>query len=89
MRPVVLVAGVLLLIAGIAQLYAAMRSRARGNPWHGIALMAIALALYGVLTLSGVVFNGTVLSAVLVWLIAGAMWCGWWLQRRGKARDVR
>jgi len=49
----------------------------------------MAFTVYGGLTLSGLVFKGTVMSAILVWILAAAIWAGFWLNRRDQARTVR
>lgn len=88
MRAVVVIGGALMLIGGVMQFRSVLMLRGRG-PWRGAAVSASALAMFGLLAVTGVVLNGTVLSAVLIWVVAGAMWGGWWLTRRDQAGQGR
>jgi uncharacterized membrane protein HdeD (DUF308 family) len=84
---VVMLAGALMIVGGALQLPSIIRRRRRA-PWRGATVSATALVVYGMLALSGVILNGTVLSALLVWCIVAGMWCGWWLTRRDTAKQV-
>lgn len=82
MGPLLLVAGTLLLIGGLGGVWTSVRARRRGDSWRGDGLTSVALTLYGVLTLTGAVFNGTATGAVIVWAVAAATWTGLWIARR-------
>jgi hypothetical protein len=84
-----LIGGTLLLIGGSAQLWTAAQSYRQGRPWRGSGLTAVAMTVYGGLTASGLVFNGTVVGTSLVWIFAAAAWAGLWLSRREHARVIR
>lgn len=83
----ILVAGTLLLVGGLGGLWAAAQSYRRGDPWRADALQAVALAVYGGLTLAGFVLNGNAAGAIIVWAIAIAMWTALWLGRRERRRS--
>jgi hypothetical protein len=85
---VVAIAGALMFAGAILQVPSIVRRRGRA-PWRGAAISVAALAVYGLLLLEGVVLNGTILSAALVWCIAAAIWVGWWLNRRDTAKRAR
>jgi hypothetical protein len=89
MRSLLLVGGALMLIGGLVHLWSSLQSYRHGRPWRGTGLAATALTAYGGLTLTGLVFNGTVAGVVLVWFIAAAVWAGLWIGRRERIRSVR
>jgi uncharacterized membrane protein HdeD (DUF308 family) len=85
---VVAVAGVVILLSGVIQLFANFKLRGRA-PWRGPAVSAAALSAYGLLALSGLVVDGSTLGAVLVWVVVIGMWFGLWLRRRERQRPVQ
>jgi hypothetical protein len=87
-RVVVAVAGALMLLGGVMQLFIVLRLRGRA-PWRGPAVSATAPTVYGLVALSGLVVNGGALGAVLTWAIVMAMWFGLWLSRRDRAQPVQ
>lgn len=87
MKILILIAGTLFVVSGIAQLWLTRQMYRAGKAWRGVGLIGVALTVYGGLTLLGQVFNGTVMGAVLVWIIAVAIWAGWWQSRRERARS--
>ena len=83
------VGGILLLVGGLGQLLRSVHLYRRGGAWRSVMLMATALTAYGGLTLTGLLFNGTLLGAALVWIIAAATWAAWWFSRRERAPSAR
>lgn len=89
MRTLLLVGGTLLLLGGLLEGWTSVQAQRQGGPWRGTGLMAAALTAYGALTLTGVIFDGTIAGAVLVWIVAVASWAGVWLRRRERKQFVQ
>ena len=89
MSNLLLIGGAFLLVGGLAGVWASAQSYRRGDPWRGGGLAAVASTMYGGLTLTGVVFNGTAVGAVIVWTIAAATWAALWIGRRERMRPTR
>ena len=87
MTNLLLVGGTLLLVGGLGGLWTAVQSYRREDPWRATALQAVALTVYGGLTLAGFVLDGTAAGAIIVWSIAIAMWAALWLGRRERRRS--
>jgi hypothetical protein len=83
------IGGMLLLVGGAAQLWSAVQSYRQGRPWRGGGLTGATMTVYGGLAAMGLVFNGTILGATLVWIVAAATWAGLWLSHREQKRVVR
>lgn len=87
MRTVFIIAGAVLVVTGSLQLRRSLQNGRRGGSWRGDALTAGAFAVYGVLALSGVL-RGTLMGALLIWVVAIAALGGLWLSRRETARSA-
>lgn len=87
MKILILIAGTLFVVSGVAQLWLTLQMYRAGKAWRGVGLIGVALTVFGGLTLLGYVFNGTVTGAVLVWILAAALFAGWWQSRRERARS--
>lgn len=77
-----LIAGMMLLVGGLIGVWTSVLSRRRGEPWRGTALASAAFTVYGGLVLTGPGYNSTVAGAVMVWIIAAAVWAGLWIAYR-------
>ena len=86
MTTAVVIAGALMMLGGTMQLWSIAKVRRRQR---GAILGAAVMLLDGLLAVTGVVLNGTMLGAVLIWLIAAAMWFSLWLTRRERVRQGR
>jgi len=82
---ILLIGGLLTLVGGVAMLWSSVREYRRGEPSARSRIVtAGALAVYGALTLSGVMF--TIAGAVAVWVIAALVWVGLHLSFRDRRR---
>ena len=84
----VTIGGALLLIAGLMALWGSVQAYRRGDPWRSGGLAAAALTMYGGLTLTGVLVNGTAVGAIIVWTIAVAIFASLWISRRERTRSA-
>lgn len=87
MSILLVIGSALMLFGGFIQLWASVQWYRRGEPWRGMGLMAVAVTLYGGLTLVGALFFGRGASTVLVWFTAVAIWTGLWLYHRERTRS--
>lgn len=82
LSPLMRIAGTLLMVGGLGAMWASVRALRQGQPWRGDGLTSVAMTVYGGLTLTGVVFNGTATGAVIAWTAAAATFAGLWIARR-------
>lgn len=88
MESLFVIGGTLLLIAGSSQLWTVAQLYRQGRPWRSSGLVAVAMTVYGGLAAMGLLFDGTILGASLVWIVAAASWAGLWLGRREQKHAV-
>lgn len=87
MDNLLIIGGVLLVIGGVAQSWLTLGLYRRGRPWRGSAVISGAFVLWGAAVLVGIQSSGSSLGAILVWVVAGAVWGGLWLRRREQSRQ--
>ncbi len=85
MHTLIRVGGIFLLVAAGLQAWTVVSARKRGAPWHGVALMAAASLLYGVVTLSGIFIPATTVGVILTFVVAGLIWAGVIVTRRERS----
>lgn len=83
------IAGILLLAGGLVGLWGSLRARRQGNPWQGNGLTSLAWAVYGGLTLAGLVFNGTFVGAIIMGALVAAVFTGMLIARRERRMTSR
>jgi uncharacterized membrane protein HdeD (DUF308 family) len=91
MKSLMLFAGLCLLVGGSIQMWSSVAMRRRGGSWRGLAVGGTAVAVWGALTLTGMLPGATPLGVGLVFVVAGAVWAGAVLTIRDarKSRSVR
>lgn len=83
------IAGVLLLAAGLGQLWTTRNLYRLDVPWRRSAMIASAFVLYGLLAIWGTRPGGPWLRAMFIWVVAAILWGGLWQRRREQARTAR
>jgi len=88
MDNLLIVGGVLLLVGGLAQSWLSLGLFRLGRQWRGSAIISGGFVLWGVAVLVGIQSRGSLLGAVLTWVVVVAVWGGLWLRWREQAQQL-